>query len=443
MTRLLIIDTGSDTAADEVYQVLEDLPVDVTLCHHDSPRMPKNARRQLEYQAERLGGVPLHMNQNIPELLTASHPPDHLLILMSPDEVAAYAISLLETVKAHYDAVHPRIMFSNPPGVTSLIGMIQLIAHAENFGIEVWLKATTRYAAGVQDLYRNALNLAPLTQMGSSIITGVHYTGGISELMQIVWHQTDLLSSIATVAEKGREFSGIPLTITAEYASMYRDSLSAALSFNGGNLVACLSVTTSDTGNLGFREVLHVTGIGGTLELNESLSACRYINLLDADEEEPTVSAEEFMDFVRQEILETEKTPWETVGTEETEIRLKRMLHDFLKAEPSRHAPTLRSCLPGIWTANALLRSLEDKGRIDRGHDDRNRELFYSPQFLAVEHSIEKLALGGHLETAIDSLKSKQQGTSEMPRDTQNRTAGMPHYADINWQHARWEPRDV
>ena len=431
MTRLLIIDTGSDTEANEVYQVLEDLQVDVTLCHHDSPRAPKNAHRHLGYQADRLGGVPLHTKQNLPELLTASPPPDRLLILMSPDDIAAYAISLMETVKAHYDAAHPRIMLSNPPGVTSLVDMIQLVAHAENFGIEVWLKATKRYAAGVQNLYRNALNLAPLTQMGSSIITGVHYTGGISELMQIVWHQTDLLSSIAAVTEKECEFPGIPLTLTAEHASIYRDSLSAALSFNGGNLVACLSVTTSDTGNLGFREGLHVTGVGGTLELNESLSECRYINLLDTDEEEPTVSAEEFMGFVRQEILETETTPWETAGPEETEMRLKRMLHDFLKAEPSRHAPTLRSCLPGIWTANAVLRSLESKNRIDRGHHDMNPELFHS-EFFAVERGIEKLALGGHLETAIGSLKSRQQETSEMPRDTQNRTARMPHYTGIN-----------
>ena len=429
MTKLLVIDTGADTNADEVYQVLPHLPVEVTICHHHSDYTPNGELQRLEYRAEQLG-VPLYTTQYLPELLTETQP-ERVLILMASNEVKDYVIDLMRDLAEYRsEPRHPiKIMVSNPPEITSLASTIELAAKAQREKIDIWIKAQKRYAMGIQELYSRASVLAPLTQMLSSIITGVHYTGGIAELMQLVWQQTDILCSIVAAAEnKNRpKFVSIPVAISAEHSTLYRDSLSAVVSFKDGDIVSCISATNGDTGNLGYREELRATGLGGTLELNESLRECRYLNL-DADAEYPAISADELMNLIEREILATEQSSEDSTDAQETEGTecLERLLRDFIHTDASKHAPTLRACLPGIWTANAILRSLESQSRIHHAHNEINTLQHLFTETVLVERDIEKLALSGDIETAIEIYIERLNSTAQT--NTQRRM--LPRYGD-------------
>ena len=437
MTRLLIIDTGAEEHP--IYQALPELrvPVDVTICHNNT-KARSSARQRVEHQAERFG-VPLHTIEDLPKLLSKDKElPDRVLLIMESAEVKDSVINLMrDLTESRHGSEHPmKIMICNPPGVTSLQDMLELVAYSQVYEIEVWLNARRRYASGVQYLYRHARDIEPLTQMSSSIDTGLYGTGGIAELMQIAWHHTDLLCSIvAAAAANESELAAIPSRLSAEHSGFYRDALSVSFAF-GENLVGCLSASTNDKGNLGFREEMRVKGFGSTIELNASLNGCRYINLLDADgysEIDIDVNADELMAIVERDILGSDTNPVSTLNSldlqrldntmahllledrSDTETRdsqtdtdnrrrtLQRILLDFMQDEASAFAPTLLSCLPGTWTADAIQRSLGSKRCIDRPDHDVNARI--QQTFLNPESYVERgmqLAYDGALEGAID-----------------------------------------
>ena len=373
MKKLLIISTGAETHA-SIYEALLKLPVDVTAICYDDTQPQRSRCQRVEHQAEKFD-LPLHTIGDLSALLTHALP-DRVLLLMESDKVRDFAtiklMPLLNRYHKHHDCQTPiRIMISNPP-VNALEDMLFLSADAKIEGVQVWLNAPRRYATGVQHLYPSR-HIVPLTQIRSTIDTGLYSTGGIAELMQHAWQHTDLICSILAAAlpenESEPEFSILPSGLSAEYSDFYRDAISISFTCGDGDVIGSLCASTNDTGNLGFREGLHVTGVGGTLEFNASLSEYRYVNGLDTSrpldidvDMDIDVNADELMTILKRDILGPETTN----ADDHARTPLQRMFLDFLETEPSRHAPTLRSCLPGIWTVDSIQRSLESRKRIDR-----------------------------------------------------------------------------
>ena len=368
MIKLLIIDTGAETHA-SIYEALLKLPVDVTICYDDT--QPQRSRRQqrVEHQSERFD-LPLRTIGDLSTLL-ADALPDRVLLLMESEKVRDFATIKLMPLLNRYRKYHDcqtsiRMMISNPP-VNSLEDMLFLSADAKIDGVEIWLNAPRRYTSGMQYLYRSR-SIAPLTQIRSTIDTGLYSGGGIEELMQHAWQHTDLICSIlASVLPKNDEFSILPSGLSAEYSDFYRDAISVSFTCGDGDVIGSLCASTNETGNLGFRETLQVSGIGGaSIELNASLSEYRYVNVdtsgpLDIDID-IDVNADELMTILKRDILGPETTN----ADDHARTPLQRMFLDFLETEPFRHAPTLRSCIPGIWTVDSIQRSLESSKRIDR-----------------------------------------------------------------------------
>ena len=370
MQKLLIISTGAETHA-SIYDALVKLPVETDICYDET--QPQSRCQRVEQQSENFN-LPLHRLLDLPELLTDT-PPDRVLLLVEFDKVNDFVLTLMPLLdtycppKARQAPV--KIMVSNPP-VNVLEDMLELLAFSEVYGIEVWLNAPRRYASGVQYLYRCQSIAPPLTQIRSTIDTGLYNTGGIVELMQHAWQHTDLIYSLLAAAvpenESDSDFSILPAGLSAEYSDFYRDALS--VSFTCDDIIVSLSASTNDTGNLGFRETLQVSCIGGaTIELNASLNEYRYVNGLDTSDSlardvgmDIDVNADEFMAAITRDLLGTEPTNADAQDS----TPLQQMLLDFLETEPSRHAPTLKSCLPGIWTVDGIQRSLDSGKRIQR-----------------------------------------------------------------------------
>ena len=408
MIKLLIIDTGAETHA-SIYEVLLKLPVDVTICYDDTQPQRSRRQRRVEHQSERFD-LPLRTIGDLSTLL-ADALPDRVLLLMESEKVRDFATIKLMPLLNRYRKYHDcqtsiRMMISNPP-VNSLEDMLFLSADATIDGVEIWLNAPRRYASGVQYLYRSR-SIAPLTQIRSTIDTGLYSGGGIEELMQHAWQHTDLICSIlASVLPKNDEFSILPSGLSAEYSDFYRDAISVSFTCGDGNVIGSLCASTHDTGNLGFRETLQVSGIGGaSIELNASLSEYRYVNVntsgpLDIDID-IDVNADELMTILKRDILGPETTN----ADDHARTPLQRMFLDFLETEPFRHAPTLRSCLPGIWTVDSIKRSLESRKRIDRP-DPQDVKIAADQQ--AALHTADlsfaeafQLAHDGAFETTVD-----------------------------------------
>ena len=408
MIKLLIIDTGAETHA-SIYEALLKLPVDVTICYDDT--QPQRSRRQqrVEHQSERFD-LPLRTIGDLSTLL-ADALPDRVLLLMESEKVRDFATIKLMPLLNRYRKYHDcqtsiRMMISNPP-VNSLEDMLFLSADAKIDGVEIWLNAPRRYASGMQYLYRSR-SIAPLTQIRSTIDTGLYSGGGIEELMQHAWQHTDLICSIlASVLPKNDEFSILPSGLSAEYSDFYRDAISVSFTCGDGDVIGSLCASTNDTGNLGFRETLQVSGIGGaSIELNASLSEYRYVNVdtsgpLDIDID-IDVNADELMTILKRDILGPETTN----ADDHARTPLQRMFLDFLETEPFRHAPTLRSCLPGISMVDSIQRSLESRKRIDRP-DPQDVKIAADQQ--AALHTADlsfaeafQLAHDGAFETTVD-----------------------------------------
>ena len=190
MKKLLIISTGAETHA-SIYEALLKLQVDVTAICYDDTQPQRSRRQRVEHQAEKFD-LPLHTIGDLSALLTHALP-DRVLLLMESDKVRDFAtiklMPLLNRYHKHHDCQTPiRIMISNPP-VNSLEDMLFLSADAKIEGVQIWLNAPRRYATGVQHLYPSR-HIVPLTQIRSTIDTGLYSTGGIAELMQHAWQHT-------------------------------------------------------------------------------------------------------------------------------------------------------------------------------------------------------------------------------------------------------------
>ena len=384
MTTLFVVGTG--TADDnQVYEALRGIPVDELLICHDTKTEAQ--RKRVEYQAEQLG-VPLHSIQTLYDRIAAGRLPNRILILIRPAEAKDYVISLMRKLRKprHYlrhNVEHDiKIMICQPPGVATLedsvlADALELIAYEDICQIPIWLYAPRRFAHGIQTLLAGqARDIAPLKQINSSISSGIYGTDGKAELFtELLWHHTDILCSVAEAAKH----SGIPVSLTAEQSG---NMISILCTFSDG-LICSLSASTHDKGNFGFREELRLTGnnfgsaFGGvTIELDSSLEGfVKYIKILETDGYRVGVkldasqkTEDSLKDLKNLKLSPFDDTPAATVDMQEDTqkdlIHSRRLLLDFIKTKPVPCAPTLKSCLPGIWMLDATLRSLVEKRSI-------------------------------------------------------------------------------
>ena len=493
MRKLLIIDTGVYDN-DPIYQAIAGLPVDVTICHDaETP----HAIKRVENAAHRLD-VPLHSVEKLNTMITDKQRlPDRILVLIKPTEAKEYLINLMRDLsKSDKRCEHPIQIMMHPPSIDSLSDTIELLAYSRLYQIPVWVSASRRYAPGVQHLYQLVPKITPLTQINTSIHSGFYGAKGLSALMrEVLFHHADLLCYVAARSNN----SEIPISLSAEHSSIYRDAISASFAFDAG-LVASISASANHKGNFEFHESLDVTGCGSAVQLDTSLEDCDYINLTETDEFriemdpiiDPTLDeamnrfenrgtpnpdpspdvqtghpddeSHSVLDSIRKlalnlphdevisifghgtlfpcqdktldphtsptglvnvRINESDETPdtqtpltnrlnpFNTQADAVELTRLQFMLLDFIKTPPP-DAPTnqyvsstLRSCLPAIWTLDAINRSITEKQRIARPEthniylkneiSEMNAPYWEDYQSLALA-----AARTGHLDRAID-----------------------------------------
>ena len=420
MKKLFILDTG---AYDNhpIYETISSLEgIAVTVCGATETR---SELKRVESEADRLN-VPLHAVDDLDTLLEQEQTfPDRILIITRPTAAKDFVIQLLRRLSSSPCISEHliKIMICHPPGVATLSEMLELLAYSRIHKIPIWVGASRRYASGMHLLYNRIRRIGPLTQINGSIHSGIYGADGLFELInEVLWHYADL---VCYIAARG-EHSEIPVSLSAEHSSSYRDAISVSFSFDS-SLIGCLSVSANHKGTLDFDESLSVTGVFNSLQLARSLNGLQYLRQISVDEGYQiggyNRDTDEFMNLTENlpeyigfqtaanepEIpddsslisLQNFASPCEEddvdswgalkVGFGETLLeedaenpdRLRFMLQDFMASTnehsvfDSLRAPsTLRSCLPAMWMCDAIERSIHTKARIERPEFDLKLE---------------------------------------------------------------------
>ncbi len=427
MMKLLVLDTGAYDN-DPIYKAILGLPVDdITICH--DTKTP-HAKKRVENAANRLN-VPLHSVDELDTILQQERFPGRILILIQPTAAKDYVVNLMRHISEfHQICENPISIMIHPPSGISLLDTIELLAYSRLYGIPIWISVSRRYARGVRYLYQLVPHIAPLTQMNATLHSGFYGSSGFAALMRdVVFHHADLLCYLA----KRSNNSEIPISLSAEHSSIYQDAIAVSLAFDSG-LVACLSTSANHKGNFGFHEHCDVTGAGSAVELKKSLEHCQYINLTQTDEfriglapniemtlDEPLKMLKSGTSPNQDQTPDTQSHLTDLLKAFSTEdettelTRLQLMLLDFIQTTaPDTFATqytssTLRSCLPGIWTLDAIQQSINDKARIARSerHDIKLKKEISeikksTPHSAAYQRRALSAARQGHLDFAID-----------------------------------------